>query len=544
MTALVAWRDVREALRLDGSYERTRRRRLRTKWISERRWLWTAVRFGSPVVLAYLLPVLVPVVVASEFHDDSGSVAVLALVLLARRGYDVGRRDSRFAPFEVLRLPSRASVLAARTLRRLPHLLWMGTCAAAAAWLVAKAAQRTTEPWAALLVVTAAIGPLFAYQRGLSCGAFSRSRESTRRTTAGCLLLAAAVLAFRVVDGPERLAGRRGALLGFWAVIVALGSTDLLRPGRLVQGVLHAVLDVAVAVGVVALLAAKPSHLATLPEGPLTAFAAVAAAWCAAGCALYARDAARLMATTDVVEVETADAPTSAAGDAATPWTPRARPGRGLWRASWERWRRKELPLPDPVHPGWRERLADWGVTALAVAVALFRALFGPAVAALAVFAPVRPDAVGFGVAALAVFTSRRFVATTPDARLHLLGVDYVVQARNELRALLVCAALPTVAAATAAAAWRGFPPDAVWFAASVASLFVARAGWPGLVDDGFRLLGCLPLLAAAGLLALSGRWPDVALVTTGLTALVGGAGLVRRLVRLDEDRLRAAMRG
>jgi hypothetical protein len=154
------------------------------------------------------------------------------------------------------------------------------------------------------------------------------------------------------------------------------------------------------------------------------------------------------------------------------------------------------------------------------------------------------PERIAHVVLALAAgLTAPALVAESPAVLLHRLGVDYTAQVRHNLRALLWCAALPTLAAATLTAAVEGFDAQRGQLLVLIAAAFLVRAGWRGLTgiaETAHRIPWrmCWPgmLLVLLAALPWFAPWPAVA------AALACAAGVVMRVRGLDERQLMQEM--
>jgi hypothetical protein len=542
VTASAVWADVREAMRLDGSFARLMRKRAMAESLAKRKYVWIALWRGVPLALKWGGP---PVVVLTATADDP-AFATFMVVVLGGVWHTTGDRATKIKPFEALRLPSLVAIVLGRVIHQLPWLLWCGTCLAMTVWLRLSFAGRIDDPWSWLLLVAAVLGPVFAMVRAASFAAFRRTQVGRATTPIGCVAMLLSWFAVRLAAEKLFIAGHEMFYLTWWTYWTGWSSSQgLLRRGRFADAFPLALLDLMALLPAGFLIGAGPAALAGIPDEAFRVYAVVAFTWVTIGGAYLTIDAIRCATICDVVEIETSVVSSGVRSAPALTVERRRRPGRGPWIAAWEWWRRHEtvgLPRRGETR---EEKIGGWIAVFLAPLVLVFRGLVGPALAAGAVFAAAKPTelTLAFAAAAAGAFASRTYVGGKLEERMYLLGVDYALQARQEVRSLLLVAAPPTLLAATIAACVRGLPPDALLAIAAVAAFLLVRAGWPGLVSNSSRILGCFPIVAGVLLLIVlpSSPWVVGALLA-GVGAL-GAAGLARRLARLDEARLRDEMR-
>jgi hypothetical protein len=233
--------------------------------------------------------------------------------------------------------------------------------------------------------------------------------------------------------------------------------------------------------------------------------------------------------------------------DAAIPLR-RTRAGTGLPAARRNYLRDEWLPeLPPGAR--WPDHVRR-SITFLSTAA--FVILRGPALAVWAVLGSGgESGGVLVGAALLAAFWASRIGSvdgTELDERAWLLGVDYRDQVLHGLSCLFFVGALPTMAAALVA--WLATSPEDVNRHAAVlliASAFVLRAGlvglWPFRETQRMRIGLLLTALAVAAF-TYEPVWTGELVARSIYVVAWGGAlGLVARLLRLREPRLRECVR-
>jgi hypothetical protein len=529
VTSLPAWADVRGAARLDGGYmHRVRKRRA---WSPRMIWLGRAVKWGVPASL--------PAIAA--LPDAAAGTMIFAFLLLVAVGSGAGGKAVKLDAVLALRMPSRRALAVARLLVAAPYLLW---CGLGVAVTVVVHADRLAAGSGATAWLFAAACLLLAPVQALRKASGAAWDKTGKETAAGGCLAGLVVYAFLLwgFGWHDRNVLRWVGL----ATLYAFAFRDGARSDRFAGGAPRIAADVVWAFLAVAAAVTRESDVASLPPASLLAAAVYLVVWPLVASPLLLRETMRDVELMEVGEKEepgTSSAPkwTLPAGWSA----PHRRPGRGLWSASWERWRRMETPGPLlTTGTGW-ERLWDFVATLFVWAVQVFRVTAGPILAMAAVVMPPRIGLLGAALACGAAFAARTFVAGALDPRLHLCGVDYVAQVRHELRALLLVAFAPTMAVALAAGAAVGFTPTAAFGCAAVASMSVLRIGWPGISGERERIgpLGCVGIVAAVLLLVFLPRTAESGFAVVSAAAVVGVAGLVRRMRRLDETLLRDEMR-
>ena len=496
--------------------------------------------------VAALAPLLAALAVA--MGRDAGLVEIsVALLLTVAVAHVTGR--PRMRAFDLLHQPTRRGLVLGHVIYRMPFYVWAGLLSGAAWWIV--------MPW-----LPEHIGGVLAL---------------------GAVVLAP--LAFGVNAGATKVAGRAGSEEAAWMLPVilpvigvqiaklwldAMPWTWLLPAVGCVAGlvvvarahVLMTALRKSCALLLVALVFAIPAA----PRGP--AFVDDSAMWVATGAttALACVVVLVLSLRTQIVRIEFAEVVATRVGaegdvrlpQAATPLASppsgpprRTRVGRGLWSARLNYLRDAWLPEREP-DAGWRGVVRRWSGTGTILLVTVLR---GPILATTAVVLAT-DDATLVFCAVLAGCCASRWSAVDSIAlqpRLWLLGVDYRDQVLQGLRALGVCAALPTLGVALVTLAVAG--PGAAGRQASVmmiAATFLVRAGLPGLwplqETHRMRLLGFWAIAFAAltgvAFIMRDWWWPSRdAVQVAGIACAAGLVLLVVRLVRLREPHLRECVR-
>ena len=138
-------------------------------------------------------------------------------------------------------------------------------------------------------------------------------------------------------------------------------------------------------------------------------------------------------------------------------------------------------------------------------------------------------------------FLIPRRVTVDHRSRAYLLGMDLRDQARHDLRALLLFAVAPAFLFCAGTLALVGWRDDQAPALTLLASVFLVRAGWPGLRLAGMRMATAVAVLGSASGLAAR---PDPIWVcaAAALLAALGIMGLIHLLTRTEDD-LRADMR-
>lgn len=449
------------------------------------RWeLFLAAIFHSVRIL-YLwgLPVLPPCLAFSlvEMEDISAWTRWFWIVLIAS-GQPIGSAGSRMVrltPFEALCMPSREGLLLWRWLRSLPWLVWIG-----ASWSLVAAGKVLAAGGALTVPAITFMGVVF-----LSPG-----------LVAAC-------------EGLYRLTEREGRRIKENSVVVAAG----------------------ISVGALFILGILPLEpLAWIPGwaawlGPPALFFW---GWALASTIRGQRIAIRRAAI---------------AGRARFAQTSRK-----------ARTRSRRIPIgPSPFIEGrrnlWRAQAYLWWKVwtwdimragGLVMMGHLLQALPG----ALAVLAA--GDRSGLALPALAAFLASRVIPISgpgsgESLRFYLLGVDIREQVLHNLRALFLFAVPVTLAVTLGTALLLGLTTTRLGVIAVILSFILLRAGCRGLPripETSLRpvLLGFLVLL---GLLFVPSCDGPTLLVVAAVVGLLGLIGLARRILRLEEARLRALMR-
>lgn len=456
-------------------------------------------------------------------------VALAAVLFLAHL---VGK--PRMHAFDLLQQPSRRGLVLGHALRRLPLLLWCGTLVAVT-WLVRVPTLRAHVD-GMLLLVAAVLAPLAL---GLSSGAARVAGRAGQDESGFPLVLLLPVVgweAARIFDLQQPspwLLPVAGGVLALLLIVQSKQVAATVRKG------LAAVLAAAVALPVAM---SPPDHLAPhVWSVPLFG----------TGCLVCALVVIVMSVRTQLTWVEQAEiVRTRGEGTQRSPAAPsagavvlrRERATTGLWRARLAYARAEWLPDAE-------RGVASLGAWAGTGMVLLLTVLRGPLLAVTAV-ALAADGRVPLWLAVLAgAFASRAVAVDTTELqpRLWLLGVDYREQVLHGLRALLRFAALPTLAAAVAAAALLG-PDDASRWAAviAVAAALLLRAGlpgaWPLEETHRLRLVAIWALVLAAT--TLHPWWtPQDATRAAGVAAAVGLLLLVARILRLREPHLADCVR-
>jgi hypothetical protein len=531
VSATALWPDARESLRIEAY-----RRRLVRLWqratLPRRLFIWLRVVDWTRRVVRWAVPALFALWPMSP-RDLFGLWSAVFWLLVVRKW--TRRRSGtsaapRFGAFALLHMPSRSGLLAALWLRSVPWLLWVGGCAVA---LVARlSGAAATVPVA---VASIALAPVAAFGFLTWRGLANDRDDWTLRVFGGSVLyLLAACLA--VVSLAGVIAGLHGDSAGWVSSLICAALAAAIayaargqfhgwrarRPRRdsASRVVLRYSAVFAVAGWALAILFAicgKRHDLAATVDalgwwtGPL-ALAPVLFSGC-----VFVADQFEWM--------KTAEAGVFAAKPRTLSWRPsvgrsrdfaapsgQVRPGRGLWRAQWRKLREEKLSAPDSI-----------------VYVAM--SLRGPVFAAVALAMPAQTAEPLF---AWLAWTAPRFVEIDDREidRLRLFGLGIRTMAAHDLRALLLAAALPTVAAGVIAGSIAGWTHARVATLALVAAGFVLRAGFAGLgyvarrfgrVAFAAMVVVWMIAASAAGAFLLPGRDPDAAI----LIALAVVPGLI-----------------
>lgn len=477
------------------------------------------------------VPLLVPLFTWLLHQSGSRLWALAALVIVVLfSGHKFQRQALRFSATDVLRYPSKAGLVLLRLWHHLPAMAFLGACWAAG-YAILIQDSLASDPWrSALLLLAVALTPL--------CWNVARllARQIAGEVSAlGPLLIPTLVAIY--------LLGTRGDAAWTWPAIVPCflaAAVGVLATGRIVYDwvrrprlhlrVLAVELGLLPRLLVACGLLVPAAHWHWLPAAGAPLLVLVL---CLIGYSLL-----RLVTAVRYAEEETHGT-----------WGRRVEPGdrqdepvhvvlpsrhrgqRSLMRAAFYLLRRTHWFRPGELR-GLRmvRRLGrilpllvfhGWGVW-LAVLSMLGNA----------------PTTSHTLLALTAGLTAPTFVTTALSTNLHRLGIDYVQQVRHNLRALWLCAALPTLAAAAITGAVLGF--EGGWrILLIIAATLAMRAGWRGLAGvpetqrrtSRDRLLPALALLAA-GLVLVPSAWPPFVVLVGGLL----GVGL--RLRRLDERAL------
>ncbi|MCE9634560.1 MAG: hypothetical protein K8T90_02550 [Planctomycetes bacterium] len=560
MSAIVTWAEVREAARLDASYKALVKRRA---WAGALRrggrwwpvmwevgfpaigaFIWWAIALVIPA--AALLAVEEPDRLVAFFMSPMSVVAVLGMLKLADRAAVALKLDA----VQALRAPSRSALVLGRLTRLGPWLAWVGACAAVAVSVLG-GARGWTAPTIVLVCLGMLLLPLVCVVRDSVGRALTKSRDGRASWRTGLVILALTIAAAGAVAWSCGL----GALRGWWwaLLIVPSGVGAVADDGRMAARLPWALADAVWRLLAVGFLCAPQRVFDAMPSASVTVCATFFAIYPFLAIPIFVRSltTAAQSIEADFASVTPSDAATAAADRAPEPrrtygaWPPlpRAMPGRGLWRAAWEKWRAADVPrLPRRAADGTGAGAAAWAqFCGLAVLqIVLFGT--GPLFAGLAAGVSSRPAAGPLLFAFFAALFARRAVADGLASRLYLLGVDYRTQTMVDLRAMLLAAALPSIGVALAAAAIRGFPQDAVVGVAGVAAFLLLRAGWAGIVGESKRAFGCLGVAVIPAIVVAVGKSPASPTWILGCVTALGVVGLVRRLFVLDEARLRRQM--
>ncbi|MCU0727389.1 MAG: hypothetical protein MUE73_16650 [Planctomycetes bacterium] len=486
---------LREATRLDGWLRQLRReRRVRqareTGLGAVSRILliaWGVLRFGGLLVLP-----LVPAAVACHWRREGYAFSrseldwlelliLFSLVFTCLLAWGVGY--VRLTRFEALRIPDRAALRLARWLRGVPWCLWASLCLGTAAFHLRALAGR--DPWGggAPLLVAAVVLALAA-----AGGVDSLLRERLRRRSSCILSLVVC-----------------GLLVPIASLVALFGSGSVRWPAS------APVMPMVIPLLIVALNALWRSRQSTWAEPAV----------------LDRRPAVRPGTAALCV---TGSAPADPAA------LPRVHAGRtGMRGAAAVRrsahWR---------IGLGWRAPL-DLGRLLLVCA----GAATGPAFAVLAMVLAGRwgvPLSAPLVLAALAGLAPKSF-GLPPGPRLWLFGADLREQVLENLRALLLRAAVPTLVAGWVAMALLEPTPERWLVFAALGAVFLFRAGilewWDGTVMAGWMPHQWIPVTALAAA-AFAPRGVELALYLAA-----AGAGLLGllHLLATREPRLREHLR-
>lgn len=492
--SLPAVADVREAARLERLHRDLRREEslAGATCRGNRAWRWA---FAVPLPWLWRWVLLPGVTAAVVVSTSLRALWLMALVIL------LGTRGSgtiEVTPFLALHAGDRRAVLLARWRALLPEVLWTGV-----AWAASVVLRKGEAPPVHLLPALAAVALLPAFVSaarmrwrslrfapglpttlavagacGVAGGALFAGGDPKAQPLGGALTGIAGLVAAAAIVVPSM----RGELAREWA---RRGETGLLP--RVAGNVAVAALTLGISfVGVVML--GKDDDLDRAWEssrsGRVLAVGIGAVVAEVALVALFVRNALRDLALRDVPHVERG--PESASDVPPQPVAPL--PGAGLRRLRWAEFR-------DGVPRAWLGRPL-WAVWTAR----------GPLLGAAAVAFPLDGSSSALWLALVAAFVAPRLVEVTETPRLHLFGVEWREMALHNLRALVLVAALPTLAGAGAALAVLGPTPSRGATLAVIACGFLMRAAASG-IGRVFWKLGCLAEVALLAAWAASLVW-------------------------------------
>ncbi len=525
LTVVRRGRRYRRLLRAEraASTDRTRVRR---------DFIGPAGKWGLPAVPPLLAFLSMSV---GDVDGGAGSLpAAAALVPLLLVAGVVGAPAIR--EFDLLHAPSRRAWAMGHLLRHLPWLAWCGGMVAATGYIAIPALVATTAGVA--LLVAGGLAPLAIALHG---GARRISRRSGHRLIGNALPIFAVVLGAEAVEYWE---------LGSpwtWGIPLLAGLVGLAMAAQF--GQLLATLRELSALIVVAGTAAAPAAGARRVlvrdgleprSGYLVIFLIAVTVALIANLVVQLRMADRVEVRRGLHRGDSEPG----SGGAAFPPRPRCA-GEGLLRARW----RYVLEHVGPVPAASREsrRGIDW---VRSWAGLLFGGLLtvgrGPIVIAMAVSGSTGGQ-VDVLLALLAAFWASRLGSVDNldlDDQLWLFGVDLRDQVLHGLRCLLLVGVLPTlVTGAVAVLLTDPTDPARQTAVALTGAAFLLRVGLPGVMFlrecTRIRLAGVwLGLLLASLLLGRTWALAD-ALSLTLWAGAIGLAGLIVRLARLRESRLR-----
>jgi len=530
-------RDARECRRLSAI-----RRKIRRESAAARERQRTRVQNGQLilplanlpwVLLRYGLPLLAPGFAWLATRHDGPMAerywlfAAASLLLIGGRTHFLIPNTFRLSVIENLYLPSKTGVVLARVFERLPLLLMLGLCWAAAYAIRLGPLWHELPIRCGLLLVIAALTAIVWHCGRLVLG-FAGLGESVLAPWAVVALLAFALSQ----SWPSRLSSE--VMTAFFVAVAfafQLYKKAFRGPRTLARTLLFE-LRTAPRIAVAAGLCVPSAVITAVPTVVLALATAALVVGVVTGldalCQLVPRAETlpRVVPQRPPAEHRTIALPTHSTGR------------RSFVRALWSRHRAKHLDWLGAI-----DRPSKLVTLPGKIMLAVVFHFWGVALAAVAVAMSANDD-VQATLALLAAVTAPTFVYHGLSQQLQLLGVDYREQVRNNVRAGLVFVLLPLVAIGGIQAVAN--EPDRARFAAValLAGVTLVRIGWRGLTSELTRNILVAPavIVAAAAATIVLPIHARIGLFVAGMAALVGLVGIGLRL-RRSEATLAGAFR-
>jgi hypothetical protein len=444
----------------------------------------------------------------------------------------------RFSARQVLLLPGKGSVLLHRLLRMVPRFALIGAAWAAACFLRLHSSLAGQPLLLASVCTVAALAPL-AWNVGALLGRLVAPGASGSLLQIALLSLLARwgtdPASWSATDWLDRAVQGFVLLIGF-ACVASLAYAWWRQP-RLQARALVAEFVRLPRLCVVLLLWPSAPWLVT--QGAIAPIALAGAA----SLALLPFSLPRLLAAVRGAEAVTRGGAVSrgdelGADDARerriAPAATFVHRGRSPWRAAW-----RVYWVRDGVR--WRELLTGRRLpgTLFGCVMMLVRNLGGFWLLGMALL---RDETTAVGMAITAALFAPAFVADAASTRVYLWGVDWRLQARQHLLAVLALAALPLLAFGVAAVTALGWSEPRALVLGAAAATILLRAGWRGLRPGGELEHFGGGLALAIVVLLLATIWLRVAQWwTVGPALALGVAAVALRIARWREPELVAA---